>query len=84
MGVPFARSLRSLRADGFRYTLLGLAIALALLIAWGMWFFNAHIRFFESSSSAQVSEGDFIDAVFSNQQLHKIRRGQTALFYPDV
>lgn len=84
MGVPFARSLRSLRADGFRYTLIGLTVALLLLLAWGLWFFNAHIQFWERSSSAQVIEGDFIDAAFSNEQLHRIRRGQAARFYPDA
>ena len=35
MAVPFPRSLRSLRADGFRYTLLTLAVA--MLLAYGPW-----------------------------------------------
>ena len=85
MAIPFPRSTRSLAADGFRYTLLGLAIAILLLIAWGGWFFGATVTLYESSEQARLNliDGEIIQVEFSKEQLANIKRGQRARFFPD-
>ncbi len=56
MPAPFANTLRSLNADRFRASLIGLGVALVLLIAWGSWFFLAQVTIYEVSASAAVAE----------------------------
>src|SRR5262245_38429060 len=54
MAIPFARSMRSLDADSFRFSGVVLAIAGVLLAAWGAWFFLARVSLYELSESARV------------------------------
>lgn len=83
MAVPFARSTRSLNADKFRFSLVGLVLAMLLLGGWCLWFFFAQITLFASSQEAQVVEGELIVALFPKEDLHRIVRGQHARFQPD-
>ena len=43
MSTPFSRSMQSLAADEFRYSLLGMLLAAVLLSAWAVWFFIARL-----------------------------------------
>ena len=54
MAIPFARSMRSLEADSFRFSGILLAIAAVLLAAWAGWFFLARVSLYELSDSARV------------------------------
>jgi membrane fusion protein (multidrug efflux system) len=54
MAIPFARSMRSLDADSFRFSGFVLAIAGLLLAAWCGWFFLARVSLYELSESARV------------------------------
>ena len=49
MSTPFTRSLRSLRMDRFRLSLVGLVTSILLLAAWMVWFFLARISLYEIS-----------------------------------
>ena len=54
MSTPFSRSTHSLAADGFRYSLLGIILAAALLSAWATWFFIARVTLYEVSAEARL------------------------------
>ena len=82
MPTPFANTLRSLNADRFHASLIGLGVALVLLIAWGSWFFIARMTIYEVSASAVVARDGFVSADFSAVKHGRIRRGQAAWLYP--
>src|SRR5262249_1722116 len=50
----FTRTVRSLQADGFAGSMLGLLLAAALLGAWCGWLFLAHISRYETTDSARL------------------------------
>src|SRR5262245_44592622 len=54
MSIPFSRSMQSLAADGFRYSLSGMLLAAAFLSAWTAWFFLARITLYEISAGARL------------------------------
>lgn len=53
----FSRYMRSLGADGQRRTLLGLAVAFAVLGAWCAWLFLARVTLYEVTSEARLEAG---------------------------
>lgn len=82
MPTPFANTLRSLSADRFHASLIGLGVAFVLLIAWGSWFFLARMTIYEVSTSAVVADDGFVIADFPAAKSGRIRRGQAAWLYP--
>ena len=48
------RALRSLEADRFHGSLLGLLLAAALLVAWMAWFLLARVALYETSDTARL------------------------------
>lgn len=82
MATSFANTLRSLNADRFHASLIGLGVALVLLIAWGGWFLFARMTIYEVSASAVVSSDGFVIADFPMAKPGRIRRGQGAWLYP--
>lgn len=82
MPTPFANTMRSLTADRYHASLIGLGVALVLLIAWGSWFFLARMTVYEVSASAVVVRDGFIIADFPSASLERIRRGQAAWLHP--
>jgi membrane fusion protein (multidrug efflux system) len=54
MAIPFARSMRSLDADSFRFSGIVLGIAGVLLAGWCGWFFLARVSLYELSEAARV------------------------------
>jgi hypothetical protein len=82
MPTPFANTLRSLNADRFHASLIGLGVALVLVIAWGCWFFLARMTMYEVSASAVVADDGFVIAEFAAARPGRIRRGQAAWLYP--
>jgi multidrug resistance efflux pump len=54
MSTPFSRSMRSLAADGFHRSLVGLLIAASLLIAWTVWFCLARVTLYEVTTTARL------------------------------
>jgi len=53
MSTVFSRSLRSLDADDFRGSVVGLALVTAVLVAWFAWFFLAQVALYELSDTAR-------------------------------
>ncbi len=83
MSIPFSRSMRSLNADSFRPSLVGLSLAIILLAAWLAWFFLAQIALYEISQIVWVNEEGIIVADFPLEAQGLIWPGQPALFHPN-
>ena len=84
MSIPFSRSMRSLQADGFRFSLVWLVIAIALLTAWLAWFFLAQITLYETGQFVSITRDGTVVASFSAESLGRIRQGQYALLRFDA
>jgi membrane fusion protein (multidrug efflux system) len=54
VSATFSQTLRSLEAEGNRRPLVGILLGLALLGAWGAWFFGARVRVLETSEAARL------------------------------
>ncbi len=54
MATAFSRTLRSLEGRGFRSTLVALGSAMALLVAWGLWFLLARVSLFAVTDTARL------------------------------
>ena len=65
MPTSFSRSLRSLEADRFRGSLLGIAVGLVLLALWLAWFFFARVALYEISDQARIEVGSEHHAIMS-------------------
>ena len=57
MATSFSRSLRSLEADRFTGSLIGMGVGLVLLAAWLAWFFFARVALYEVSDVARLETG---------------------------
>jgi multidrug resistance efflux pump len=54
MPASFTRAVRSLEADGFRRSILGLLLVAVLLGAWATWFLRAHVARYEVTNEARL------------------------------
>jgi hypothetical protein len=85
VSIPFSRSMRSLYADDFRLSLLGILLAVILLLAWAAWFFLARITFYETGQIVSVNRDGTVIADFGPGALGRIQSGQSAsLKFNDV
>ena len=50
----FSTTLRTLDADGFRGTTLGVLLVVGLLGAWGAWFIGAQVALYAVSETARL------------------------------
>ncbi len=81
MSTPFARSIRSLKADNRTFTNVGAAIMMLLILAWLAWFGLAQIRFYETGEVRKITAQGIIVANFSPGSMERIQAGQEAFFY---
>ena len=65
MPTSFSRSLRSLEADRFRWSLVGIVVGILLLASWVAWFFLARVALYEVSDQARLEVGREPHAVMS-------------------
>jgi hypothetical protein len=79
MATPFSRTMRSLRSDSFRASLVGLFLGMLVLVLWLAWFFLARITVYETSQLATVSQAGETTADFPVTALGRILPGQSAL-----
>jgi hypothetical protein len=77
--VPFSRSLRSLRIDSFRASVIGMILAMLIVFALIAWFFLAKVTLYEYSSSITFNEDGRIYAVFPPEAMPRLRPGQSAI-----
>jgi hypothetical protein len=82
MAITFSRSMRSLKADGFRTLLVWLLVAMVLVVAWSGWFFLARVTLYEIGQTASVVRGGTIVIDFPAKTAERIQSGQTASFRP--
>src|SRR2546427_461257 len=54
MPIPFSRSVRSLNADGFRFSMLGLLLIALALGSWMAWFCWSRVALYEITNTARV------------------------------
>ncbi len=54
MSTPFSRSMRSLEADGFHHSMLGLLVGLGLLAMWAAWCVLADVPVYEVTDDARL------------------------------
>src|SRR5688572_23883128 len=52
--IPFSRFIRTLDADRFRPSVVGIGLVLALLAGWFYWLFRASIPVYEVSERARL------------------------------
>ncbi|MBI3801899.1 MAG: biotin/lipoyl-binding protein [Deltaproteobacteria bacterium] len=57
MAATFSHSLRSLKADGFRRSTIGLFLAVALLVCWVGWSLFAQVTLYEVTDTARLEVG---------------------------
>ena len=81
MSIPFSRSTRSLQADSYRPTLIGLIISTALLTLWTAWFLFAQIPVTEISQSIVKIERNIVTANFPLSIGETVQQRQKATIY---
>jgi len=79
VSLQFSRSLRSLKADSFRASRIGLILAIIFVFALLIWFFFAKVTLYEISSSIELTSDGRIMAQFSEEAAKRINVGQTAI-----
>lgn len=76
-----------MNADEFRLSIIGIAIAVFLLVAWGSWFFKAEIALFKTSRKAYVTPKTHVASSFpegSTRAVKTVTRTIVAEFDGDV
>ena len=79
MPLPFVRSMRSLHADSYRFSLAVLIGSIGLLTAWAAWFFLARITLYETGQIVATTRRGTVVAELPSEASGKIRRGQLAV-----
>jgi len=77
---PFIETNRSLKADNFYPSLVGMVLIILVLIAWGIWFCSPVIPIYESTQALTVS-GSEVTAQFTLDAAPNIRYKQSAYLY---
>src|ERR1041384_303176 len=65
MPTPFSRTARSLNADAYRRSTLGLLIMVAVLGAWVAWLFAAKVAIYETSDQARLEVDNAVPPIES-------------------
>ena len=66
MSSPFSRTTRSLKADSFRRSTLGLLVVMAVLAAWVAWLVLARVSIYETTRDARLEVEAAVYAVESH------------------
>ena len=74
--------MRALYDDSYRFSLVGLIIAIAFLATWAAWFFLAQMTLYETGQIVSVTRDGAIVADFPLEALPRLRRGQPAFLFP--
>ena len=78
MSIPFSRSTRSLQADSYRPTIIGLFISITLLVLWTAWFLFAKVPVTETSQAIVNVDQNVVTAVYPLAVGEMIQPGQNA------
>lgn len=78
MSNTFSRTTRSLSADNYTASMIGISISLMLLIMWCIWFFSAKVTIYKTSVTARLTKDERISASFPNDafRVQEIRQNR--------
>lgn len=79
MSLPFSRSMRSLHADSYRFSLAMFIGSIGLLTAWAGWFFLARITLYETGQIVGTTRRGTVVVALPSEASGKLRRGQLAV-----
>lgn len=79
MALAFPRSLRSLKQDDYRPSLITLGVTIVLVVAWSIWFFLAAIPMYEASTNFSVQRDGSIQVSFADAVLTRLKVGSPAI-----
>lgn len=83
MASPFARSVRSIESDKFNVSLVTIAIAIVVILAWTLWFFFSQITIYVDSYDFIIEDSGFIQTSIPTNQAKNIKQGQSAVLLLD-
>ena len=63
MAIPFSRSTRSLKADSYRRSSLGLVAVMLVLAVWVAWVFLARVALYETTATARLETDNAVHPV---------------------
>lgn len=76
MSIPFSQTMRSMHADNHYFSIWSLIGAIVLAWAWGVWFFNAELTFYENSKTMEVTEFESLEFRFPRKHYGTVQRVQ--------
>lgn len=79
-GIAFARTLRSLEADDFRTSKVGLFVGVLVIGVWTWWMLGTRVPQYETTTQVRVESGH-IAAFFPVNVLARIQAGQSAIVH---
>jgi len=79
MAIPFSYSVRSLEADSFSSSLVGLLITVSLFLVWSGWFFMARVTIYEVGQIVEINPNGAVIANFPIEAQRRLKPRQKAL-----
>lgn len=79
VAVNYTKSIFSIAADNLMLKLVGAVLVMFLMFGWVIWFFFAHLTFYETSPATMQPDG-VVMAQFTTMSISKIQYNQSALF----
>jgi hypothetical protein len=81
MSIAFSRSMRALKNDSFRPSMILMIFAMLFVAAWLGWFLLARLPVYESSARVRLGPGGIVQTAFSEDVSGLILPGQSALLF---
>lgn len=79
MSTQFSRSMRSLKSDNFRASIIGMILFIVILVLLIIWFFGVETTLYEHSADVKLSPNGQFTAEFTDQAMERIQSGQYAV-----
>lgn len=79
IAVDYTKSTFSIAADNLTLKLIGGSLVMLLMLGWVVWFFFAHLTFYETSLGTWQPNGVIV-AQFSSESLLRLNYEQPAFF----
>jgi hypothetical protein len=83
MSIAFSRSMRSLKNDSFRPSVILMVIAMMFVAAWLGWLFLARLPVYETSTRVRIGPAGLVQSAFPEKTTDLILPGQPALLFFD-
>lgn len=80
IAVDYTKSTFSVAADNLLLKLMGAVVLILLMLGWVIWFFFAHLSFYETAP-ATMQPGGVVVAQFATKSITRIKYEQSAFFH---